>query len=103
MIRHHRKIMGDQHHRQAALLLDVREDIAKHLLPRGVHAGGRLVEQEDLRIPFQGHGQEDPLHFSAGQFPQETIFQPSGAHPVQALPDTLAERLIFSQPEAAAG
>ena len=76
MVRHHRKIMGDQHHRQAALLLDVREDIAKHLLPRGVHAGGRLVEQEDLRIPFQGHGQEDPLHFSTGQFPRKRSSSP---------------------------
>ena len=91
--------MGNQNHRQPALLLDVREDIAKHLLPRGIDAGGRFVEQKDLRVSFQGHGQEHPLQLSTGQLSQETILQPPGAHTVQALPDIPADAPFFPQPE----
>ncbi len=40
-----------------------------HIARLVIEAAGRFVSQKDFRIPNQGPGQNDPLLFTAGQFP----------------------------------
>jgi hypothetical protein len=56
-----------QHHRDAALLLDV-EDEARHVLGLlAVHAGDRLVEHQHLRLHREGARELDALLQPVGE------------------------------------
>ena len=61
------EVVGDQQDGRvdaAAQLLDEVEDLGLH---RGVEAGGRLVEDEELRVDGQRHGDHDALLLATGE------------------------------------
>ena len=66
----------------------------EHLgLDRGVEAGGRLVEHEQLRVARQRHGDHDALLHAARELVRVALHDPrriGDAHPAQRL-----ERLLL--------
>ncbi len=69
-IHHHAHVVLDHHHGHAELFVEI-DDVARHvLLFLEVHAGHRLVEQDQLRLQRHGAGQFDAL--------AQTIWQRAG-------------------------
>ena len=74
-VHHHAHVVLDEHDRDAPLLLDV-EDEAGHVLGLLlVHAGHRLVEEQDAWPHGQRAGQVDPLLQPVGQAPHRAVAQ----------------------------
>ena len=60
-IHHHAHVVLDHHHGHAELFVEV-DDVARHVfLLFEVHAGHRLVEQDELRFQRHGAGEFDAL------------------------------------------
>ncbi len=67
------EVVGDQQHGGVALLAQ-RADQVEHLgFHRGVEAGGRLVEHQELRVAGQRHGDDHALLHSAGELERVAI------------------------------
>ncbi len=66
-IHHHAHVVLDHHHGHAELFVEI-DDVARHvLLFLEVHAGHRLVEQDQLRLQRHGAGELDALAQAVGQ------------------------------------
>ena len=39
-----------------------------------IHADGRLIEEQKVRVASQGQGEQNPLLLAAGKTPEETVF-----------------------------
>ena len=66
-IHHHAHVVLDHHHRHAELFVEI-DDVAGHvLLLFEVHAGHRLVEQDQLRLQRHGARQFDALAQAVGE------------------------------------
>ncbi len=66
-VHHHAHVVLDHHHGHAELFIEI-DDVARHvLLFLEVHAGHRLVEQDQLRLQRHGAGQFDALAQAVGQ------------------------------------
>ncbi len=65
--------MLDQHDGGAELVVHVEDETAHVLLFLDVHAGHRLVEQQDLRLHGQGARQIDALLQAVGQAPDRRL------------------------------
>ena len=64
--RHRAELVGDQHDRGAPDREGL-ERVGEHLLVGQVDTGGRLVEEEQLRLAGQSPGDQDPLLLSTGE------------------------------------
>ena len=51
----------------------------------GVHAGGGLVEDDEVRVAGQSEGEAHPLHFAAGELGEAARGQRGEAGPLQEL------------------
>ena len=61
-------VVGHQHHGQTSALLQCAQQ-GEELCPQcAVEGGGGFVGEQDVRIVGQGHGDEDALLLSTGQF-----------------------------------
>jgi hypothetical protein len=61
------EVVGDHDEGKAVLLLEVFEEVEEFFLAGLIDAGGRFVEEEDLRLIDQGTGDEDALLLAAGE------------------------------------
>ena len=59
--------------------------VQKSCRPRDVHAGGRLVEDQQLRVGQQRHGEPQPLLLAAGALADQPLADVGDAGPVQRL------------------
>src|SRR6266550_5924747 len=60
-----RELVRNQEYRQMPIGLKALNELIQPLLSGFVDTGGRLVEQQDVRIPHQGKGDEQPLKLPA--------------------------------------
>ncbi len=81
---HGREAVRDQHRRPAAT--EVLEALEHFVLGAGIERGGRLVEDQHVRVPHVGPRDRDLLPFAPGQ--------------VDAVVETPAERLLVAQRQA---
>ena len=66
-VHHHAHVVLDHHHRHPELLVEV-DDVAGHvLLLLEVHAGHRLVEEDEARLQRHGAGELDALAQAVGE------------------------------------
>ena len=68
-VHHHAHVVLDQRDRRAELVVDVEDEAAHVLLLLDIHAGHRLVEQQQLRLHRQRAAELDPLLQPIGQRP----------------------------------
>ena len=61
----HGEVVGDVEGADAVGPAQLRHGVEHHLLGRHVETGGRLVEDQDLGLGQERHGQCDPLHLAA--------------------------------------
>ena len=72
------EVVGDQQDRRAGLVAQ-RADQVEHLgLDRGVEAGRRLVQHQQLRVARQRHGDDDTLQHAAGELVRVATHHPLG-------------------------
>ncbi len=72
-VHHHAHVVLDQHNRGAVLLVDIENEPAHVLLFLHVHAGHRLVEQQQRRLGGQCAGKLDTLLQSVRQAPYRRL------------------------------
>ena len=65
----HRHVVLDDQERQAALFVGRAQTIEQGLDQHRIDAGGRLVEQQHLRLVHQGHGEFEQLLLAEGEIP----------------------------------
>jgi hypothetical protein len=66
-VRDDAEVMGDEEHRHASTLLDVRDEFQDLRLRGHVEGGGRLVGDEQRRLQRERHGDHDALALPAGE------------------------------------
>jgi hypothetical protein len=71
----HREVVRDEDDGQVVALLDVRDELIEGLFARQIHAGGRLIEQEQFGFALEAESDQNPLQLAAGKFGQRTIEQ----------------------------
>lgn len=64
----HAEVMGDPEKAEGALDLDFADEIQKLGLHAGIKCGCGFIQDQQLRIAAQGHGQAEPLPLTAGEF-----------------------------------
>ena len=64
---HHAEVVGDEHHRHAALVAQVEDQLEDLRLRRHVERCRRLVGNQQLRLERQRHGDHRPLTLPAGE------------------------------------
>lgn len=78
---HEGKVVGDEDHGEAELLLQVVQKLDDLLLNGHVKGGGGLVADDQGRVARQGHGDDDALALAAGELVRVAL---EGALGVQA-------------------
>ena len=63
---HHAHVVGDEHHRHAALVLQLADQLEDLGLDRHVQRGRRLVGDQHRRVAGERHGDHGPLPHAAG-------------------------------------
>ena len=87
------KVVGDQQHGRVALLAQHPNQIEHLRLDRGVEAGGRLVEHEELGVAGQRHGDDHALLHPTGELERIAVHHTGrirDSHP----PKRLERRLL---------
>jgi hypothetical protein len=107
--------MGDPEKAQVTFPLEFQQEIQEGALGQDVQSRGGFIEDEQLRVAGQGHGQADPLALPPADFQGEAIQEPlisgqpqsiqQGPQPRQGFPagflpmNTWQEGQLFSQGE----
>ena len=74
----HGQVVGDEQHRQAALVAQVLEQLDDLRLDGDVEGGGGLVGDEQPRVAGDRDGDHDPLQHAAGQLGRDLVEDPLG-------------------------
>ena len=64
-------VVADEEHREALLRLEPAHVLEDRVLHDDVEAGGRLVEEDELRVEGQGQREVDALLHAAGELVRE--------------------------------
>src|SRR5690606_9215124 len=83
----HVHLVGDQHHGQAQLTVDARQQVEDLAGGLRVESTGRLVAEQDLRLGGQRPGDADALLLAAGQLRRVALRLIAEADPVEQFGD----------------
>ena len=100
-VHHDAHVVLDHHHRGPALLVDVEDEAGHVLLLLGVHAGHRLVEEEELRLERERARELDALLEAVGERADDLLADVLDLEEVDDLLDDLAVRDLLPLAAAA--
>src|SRR3954468_2008715 len=87
-------VVADHHARDAELLARSDDHLVDALGGERVEAGGRLVVEDDLRLPDDGAGQAHPLAHAAGELGREFLLHAEELDDGQLLLHLLADLIL---------
>lgn len=85
VMEHCRKVVRDPEHTELRVVGERIEQLAKQVGPAGVHAGSRLIQEQDVGLVAQCHRDEHAFQFPAGECAKSRVSEFRGSGLSQCL------------------